>query len=95
MSLKKSHCAHKIEFKMQVLTELKTSNISIVSYTTNDQDVSINKSSNIALVVHTCLEVPYNTAAHFCSDCKENICGDCSNVHRIFRLTRDHDISPL
>ena len=61
---------------------------------TNDQDVSINKNYYITLC-GTCPEVPYNIATHFCIDCKENICGDCSNGHIIFRLTTDHDISPF
>ena len=68
-----------------------TEKVTIVS-DTNDQDVSINKNYYITLC-GTCPEVPYNIATHFCIDCKENICGDCSNGHRT--LTRDHDISPL
>ena len=51
-------------------------------------------STNMALC-GTCPEIPYSIATHFCADCKENICNECKRGHGIFRLTRDHVISPL
>ena len=52
------------------------------------------KNQNISLC-GTCPENPYNIATHFCSECNENICPDCKRGHGIFRLTRDHVISPI
>ena len=31
-------------------------------------------------VCGTCPDIPYNIATYFCTDCKENICSDCSTV---------------
>ena len=53
-----------------------------------------NPVSNIAYC-ETCTEIPYNIATYFCSECNEKLCLDCKRGHEIFRLTRDHVISPM
>ena len=84
--------ASQITFSNVTTNNVNTNDTVIVS-DSNEQDDNINNINNV--LCGTCPEVPYNIATNFCSDCNENICGDCSNGHRIFRLTRDHDISPL
>ena len=34
-------------------------------------------------------------ATHFCEDCKEHLCQNCTDAHKGLRISRNHQVSPL
>ena len=74
------------------LNDTHLTNITVSAEPSDNNDTVSNQ--NIELC-GTCPEIPYNISTYFCEDCKEKICSDCKRSHGIFRLTRDHIISPL
>ena len=75
-----------------VTAENDTTNITILAELDENK---VNPSNQNIELCGTCQELPYNIALYFCEQCEENICSECKKSHGLFKLTRDHIISPL